>query len=54
MDNAFKIIKIILVADVLKTYPIHNIPFHIYTDASAYQMGAIIIQRKIPIAYWSC
>ncbi len=53
MDQAFKIIKTILAADVLKANPNHNLPFHIYTDASDYQMGAIIIQQKRPVEYWS-
>ncbi len=34
-------------------YPNHNIPIHIYTDASNYQMCAIIVQLKRPVVYWS-
>ncbi len=34
------------------TYPNHNIPFHIYTNAPNYQRGVIINQLKQPVAYW--
>ena len=43
--------KSILIADMLIAY--HNKPFHIYTDASDYQMGAVIMQDEKPVAYWS-
>ncbi len=45
--------KIILVTDVLVAYPNQNTPFHIYTNASDYQMDAVIIQQKQPVTYWS-
>ncbi len=54
IDNSFTIMKIILAVDVLIVYPNNNIPFIIYTDASDYQMCAIIIQQKQYVTYRSC
>ena len=45
--------KAIMVSDCVNIYSDHNEKFHIYTDASKYQLGAAIIQKGRPIAYWS-
>ncbi len=53
MEGAFKIMKTILATDVLVACPNHCFPFHIHVDASDYQMGAVAVKQKRPVAYWS-
>eukprot|EP00957_Ditylum_brightwellii_P012930 976909-Ditylum_brightwellii.AAC.1 len=39
--------------EVLLTYPNFNEPFGIHTDAFDVQLGAIISQNGVPIAFYS-
>lgn len=52
-DNAFKQIKAMLTKDAFIRYPDPNKPFHVYTDASDIQLGAVIVQEGKPVAYFS-
>jgi len=51
--QAFQASKTMVAQDVLLTHPDPNEEFVIETDASDYQLGAVIKQKGKPIAYYS-
>ena len=52
-QTAFDKIKSIVGREVLLSYPDFSKPFHIHTDASKSQLGAVISQDNKPIAFYS-
>ena len=50
---AFNKIKRIVAPDTLLTYPYFNETFKIHTNASPFQLGAVIIQKGKPIFFCS-
>jgi hypothetical protein len=52
-QQAFDKIKQVIGTEVLLCYPDLYKPFHLYTDASDHQLGAVIMQDKKPIAFYS-
>ena len=51
---AFKMAKRIMAREVMLAYPDFSKPFQIHTDASHYQLGAVMSQEGKPIAFCSC
>ena len=52
-QDAFDKIKWIVARDNLLIYPDFNKAFKMYTDASAFQLGAFISQKVKPISLYS-
>jgi hypothetical protein len=52
-QKAFENIKKIICKEVMLTFPDFYKPFHIYTDASDKQLGAVITQDEKHIAFYS-
>ena len=51
-QQAFDTVKAALSKDAFLAYPDHNKAFHVYCDASDYQLGAAIFQDGKPVAYY--
>ena len=52
-QDAFETFKGIVARDNLLTYPYFNETFKIHTNASAFRLGAVIIQKGKMIAFYS-
>ena len=52
-QTAFDKVKKALSREVLLRYPDFNQPFDVHTDASDIQLGSVISQNGLPIAYYS-
>jgi hypothetical protein len=52
-QEAFEAIKKVVSRETLLAFPQFDKPFHVYTDASNYQLGAVIMQEGRPLAFYS-
>jgi len=52
-EKAFQMITEVMRKEVLLAYPNFTKEFHIHTDASKTQLGAVISQEGKPIAFYS-
>ena len=53
MNTTLKVTKALMLGDCLMKYPNHHLRLQIYTDLRDYQTGACIMQKGVPVAYWS-
>jgi hypothetical protein len=52
-QKAFEELKRLISKETLLAFPDFTKPFHVYTDASNYQLGAVIMQEGKPLAFYS-
>jgi hypothetical protein len=52
-QKAFELIKKIMSRETLLSFPDFSKPFHIYADASDYQLGSVIMQDGKLLAFYS-
>ena len=53
-QKAFDEMRFLMVTDCVLVFPDHNKPFMVESDASNYQLGAVIKQEGRAVAYYFC
>ena len=53
LERAFQDLKKLVAKDTMLNYPDWSQPFEVHTDASDFQLGAVISQNNKPIAFFS-
>ena len=51
--DAFEMAKRVVARETLLNFPDFTKKFHLYTDASDYQLGAVLMQENKPLAFYS-